>query len=113
MRLHDVQQWNHQSWTQHYEAALFEKDKVKLCALIWNAQLAIIGRTREIKPLSKHDEQEPIALKKALGILQDLGRLSGLEDAMKRTLVLAGAGVSGARSRQSGSRMARQALRRA
>jgi len=113
MRLHDVQPWNHQSWTQHYEAALFERDKVKLCALIWNAQLAIVDRTREIRNVSRGDEQELTALRKALGILRDLGRLSGLEDAMKQTMVLAGASVSGARNRRSGSRLAARALRRA
>ena len=113
MRLHDVRAWNDQSWTQLYEAALFETDKVKLCALIWNAQLAMVGRKREIKNLSNHDKQELIALNRALGILQDLGRLSGLDEAVKLTIALARASVSSTRSRGSGSRIVRRALRSA
>jgi len=111
MRLRDVRPWNDQCWTQLYEAALFETDKVKLCALMWNAQLAIVGRKQEIKNLSNHDQQELIALNRALGILQDLGRLSGLDEAMKLTIVLARASVSSTRSRPSGSRIVPRTLR--
>jgi hypothetical protein len=111
MRLRDVRPWNDQYWTQLYEAALFETDKVKLCALMWNAQLAMVGRKQEIKNLSNHDKQELIALNRALGILQDLGRLSGLDEAMKLTLVLARASVSSTRRRPSGSRIVPRTLR--
>lgn len=79
MRLNDVRQWNHQPWTQLYEAALFERDTVKLCALLWNAQLAILRREREIQSVPSAERQEAVALRKALGILRDLGRLSGLD----------------------------------
>ena len=73
MRLNDVRRWNHQTWTQLYEAALFERDTVRLCALIWNAQLAILGREQEIQTISPADQRETVALKKAFGILTDLG----------------------------------------
>jgi hypothetical protein len=86
MRVNDVRRWNHQTWTQLYEAALFEMDKVKLCALIWNAQLAILGRELEIRNLSGTGKQETAALKKALGVLRDLGCLAGLESPMERTI---------------------------
>lgn len=96
MRLHDIRPWNHQNWTQLYEAALFERDIVKLCALIWSAQLAILGREREIRNLPSNDKQETIALKKALDILRELGRLSGLDMPMQRTIEFSQFGGIGA-----------------
>lgn len=89
MRLNDVRRWNHQTWTQLYEAALFERDTVKLCALIWNAQLAILGREQEIHIISPADKRETVALKKAFGILRDLERLSGLDVPLERTIEFA------------------------
>lgn len=86
MRLNELRPWNHQSWTHLYEAALFERDTVKLCALIWSAQLAILVREREIQNLPSTDKQEILALKKALDILRELGRLSGLDMPMERTI---------------------------
>lgn len=79
MRLRDARQWNNQNWTRLYEAALFERDTVKLCACLWTAQLAILAREEEIHSMGPADKQEIIALKKALGILKDLGRLCGLD----------------------------------
>ena len=89
MRLTDVRKWNHCAWTQLYEAALFERDPVKLCALIWNAQLAILRREQEIQSLSLVSEKETVALKKALSVLRELGRLSGLDVPMERTIAFA------------------------
>jgi hypothetical protein len=89
MRLADVRKWNHRTWTQLYEAALFERDPVKLCALIWNAQLAILRREQEIQSLSLVSEKETVALKKALSVLRELGRLSGLDVPMERTIAFA------------------------
>jgi hypothetical protein len=86
MRLTDVRKWNHCAWTQLYEAALFERDPVKLCALIWNAQLAILRREQEIQHLSPAQEKETLALKKALSVLRELGRLSGLDVPMETTI---------------------------
>ncbi len=86
MRLNDIRSFNHQSWTHLYEAALFERDAVKLCALIWSAELAILGRERELQNVSNDNEREIIALKKALDILRELGRLSGLDMPMDRTI---------------------------
>ena len=95
MRLNDVRQWYHLTWTQLYEAALFERDKVKLCACLWNAQLAIIRRAQEIENLPSTDQQEMVALKKALGILRDLGQLSGLSDPRESQLAIASTNTSG------------------
>lgn len=89
MRLTDVRKWNHRTWTQLYEAALFERDPVKLCALIWNAQLAILRREQEIQHLSPAQEKETLALKKALSVLRELGRLSGLDVPMEKTIAFA------------------------
>lgn len=89
MRLTDVRKWNHHAWTQLYEAALFERDPVKLCALIWNAQLAILRREQEIQLLSSPQEKETLALNKALSVLRELGRLSGLDVPMEETIAFA------------------------
>ena len=79
IRLTNVRKWNHHTWTRLYEAALFERDPVKLCTLIWNAQFAILRREQEIESLSPTPEKEILALKKALSVLRELGRLSGLD----------------------------------
>jgi hypothetical protein len=89
MRLTDVRNWNHRAWMQLYEAALFERDPVKLCALIWNARLAILRREQEIQRLSPAQEKETLALKKALSVLRELGRLSGLDVPMEKTIAFA------------------------
>jgi hypothetical protein len=89
MRLTDVRKWNHHPWTQLYEAALFERDPVKLCALIWNAQLAILRREQEIHHLSPAQQKETLALKKALSVLRELGRLSGLDVPMEKAIAFA------------------------
>ena len=89
MRLADVRKWNQHAWTQMYEAALFERDPVKLCALIWNAQLAILRREQEIQHLSPTQNKEILALRKALSVLRELGRLSGLDVPMEKTIAFA------------------------
>lgn len=89
IRLTNVRKWNCHTWTQLYEAALFERDPVKLCALIWNAQLAILRREQEIESLSTAPEKETLALKKALSVLRELGRLSGLDAPMELTIAFA------------------------
>jgi hypothetical protein len=104
MRLSDVRRWNHQTWTQLYEAALFERDTVKLWALIWNAQLAILRREHEIQTISPADKRETVALKKAFGILRDLGQLSGLDVPLERTIEFARANSSNVAPPQSRSR---------
>lgn len=83
MRLNDVRQWNHHTWTQLYEAALFERDTMKLCSLIWNAKLAILGREQEIQKVPDSDQREVAALRKALEVLRHLGRLSGLGEVLE------------------------------
>lgn len=97
IRLTSVRKWNRHTWTQLYEAALFERDPVKLCALIWNAQLAILRREQELQRLSPIPEKESLALKKALSVLRELGRLSGLDVPMETTITFA--------RTQSGSRL--------
>ncbi len=108
MRLNDVHRWNHQIWTQLYEAALFEMDKVKLCALIWNAQLAILGRELEIRNLSGDRKQEAAALKKALGVLRDLGCLAGLQSPMERTIEFTRANLSRKGNKAGGRRQSKR-----
>lgn len=89
IRLTNVRKWNHHPWTQLYEAALFERDPVKLCALIWHAQLAILRREQEIESLSPAPEKEILALQKALSVLRELGRLSGLDVPTEWTVAFA------------------------
>lgn len=108
MRVNDVRRWNHQTWTQLYEAALFEMDKVKLCALIWNAQLAILGRELEIRTLAGTGRQETAALKKALGVLRDLGCLAGLQSPMERTIEFTRATIQREGTKQERARTSRQ-----
>lgn len=79
MKLNHVSEWKDQAWTQLYEAALFERDAVKLWACLWEAQLAILSRQLEIQEESPADLKEELALRKALGILADLRRLSGFD----------------------------------
>ena len=79
MQLNDVREWRNQPWTRLYEAALFEPNTVKLCACLWDAQLAILSREREIQQGSSADIKEELALRKAMGILLDLRRLSGFD----------------------------------
>ena len=86
MRLRDAKQWNNQNWTRLYEAALFERDTLRLCACIWTAQMAILAREQEIHSTRTADKQEIVALNKALGILKDLGRLSGLDHHIEPTI---------------------------
>jgi hypothetical protein len=79
MQLNDVREWKNQPWTRLYEAALFEPDTVKLCACLWEAQLAILSREREIRLGSSADDKEQLALRKAMGILLELRRLAGFD----------------------------------
>jgi hypothetical protein len=88
-RLYSVRLWDHQIWTRLYEAALFERDPVKLCARLWAAQLAILTRKREIESMPRADKEEIVALKRALGILTDLGQLSGFQDPIDRPIAFA------------------------
>src|SRR5215471_16364092 len=77
MQVCDVSEWKDQCWTHLYEGALFELDMVKLCARVWDAELAIL------------------ALRKAMGVLSDLRRLSGFENHQpsprRRHVVMSGA----------------------
>jgi hypothetical protein len=77
MQLCDVREWRHQGWTHLYELALFEPDMVKLCACVWDAELAILSRQNEIRRNSPGNLREQLALRKALGVLSELTRLSG------------------------------------
>jgi hypothetical protein len=108
MRLTEVRKWNHHTWTQLYESALFERDPVKLCALIWNAQLAILRREQEIQNLSLAEHKEVLALKKALSVLRELGRLSGLDVPIERTIAYARAQSSSFKQADSHSRRNRR-----
>jgi len=79
MELNDVREWNSQPWTRLYEAALFERDTVKLCACLWDAQLAILSREQEIQGEPFADLKEQLALRKAMQVLLDLRRLAGFD----------------------------------
>jgi hypothetical protein len=79
MQLNDVREWKSQPWTRLYEAALFERDTVKLCACLWDAQLAILSREQEIQGEPFADLKEQFALRKAMQILLDLRRLAGFD----------------------------------
>lgn len=79
MQLNDVREWKSRPWTRLYEAALFERDTVKLCACLWEAQLAILSREQEIQEQPLADLKEQLALRKAMQILLDLRRLSGFD----------------------------------
>ena len=87
MQLNHVREWKDRAWTRLYEAALFERDTVKLCASLWEAQLAILSRQREIQEESPVDLKELMALRKALGILADLRRLSGFDQEIQGQLL--------------------------
>lgn len=80
MQVTDVKEWRSQGWTRLYESALFERDPVRLCARLWDAQLEILSRQKEVRRAFPVDLREELALRKALGILADLRRLSGLDD---------------------------------
>ena len=77
MQLCDVREWKHQCWTHLYECALFEPDPVKLCARVWDAELAILSRQKEIRSNSAGDVREQLALRKAMDVLRHLRRLLG------------------------------------
>jgi hypothetical protein len=83
MQLNHVKEWKDQAWTRLYEAALFERNTVKLCTCLWEAQLAILSRQEEIRQNSSADLKEQIALRKALGILADLRMLSGMDQGIQ------------------------------
>lgn len=80
MQLCDVREWKHQCWTHLYECALFEPDPVKLCARVWDAELAILSRQKEIRSNSVGDVREQLALRKAMDVLSHLRRLLGIEN---------------------------------
>ena len=89
MQLNDVREWKTQPWTRLYEAALLERDTVKLCACLWDAQLAILSREKEIQDEPLADFKEQFALRKAMRILLDLRRLSGFDQEMQSHGILA------------------------
>ena len=68
----------HEHWTQLYEAALRERDIVRLCTCIWRAQSAILERQRDIRGHARLDAHEKLALRKAQAVLHDVGRMSGI-----------------------------------
>jgi hypothetical protein len=96
MQLSDVREWKDQSWTRLYECALLEPDTVKLCACVWDAELAILSRQREIRGNATGETREQLALIKAWGVLSDLRHLSGFENhhpsLRRRYWVTSGAG---------------------
>jgi hypothetical protein len=53
---------------------------VKLCACVWDAELAILSRQKEIRSNSAGNVREHLALRKAMGVLGNLRRLSGFEN---------------------------------
>jgi hypothetical protein len=67
-----------------YEAALFERNSLRLWTRIWKAQLAILERESEIRRNPTMDANERLALRKAQAVLQDLRRLAKLEDPIQR-----------------------------
>jgi hypothetical protein len=84
MRVRNVRPWSQENWTRLYEAALFEKDTLRLWTRIWRAQLAILERESQIRRNPTTDAKEKIALRKAQAVLQDLRRLANLEDPIRR-----------------------------
>jgi len=84
MRVRNVRPWKQESWTRLYEAALFERNALRLWTRIWKAQLAILERESEIRRSPSMDARERIALRKAQAVLQDLRRLANLEDPIQR-----------------------------
>jgi hypothetical protein len=80
MRVSSVRAWRHKNWTRLYEAALFERDTLRLWTRIWKAQLAILERENQIRHSPAANARERIALRKAQTVLQDLRRLASLED---------------------------------
>jgi hypothetical protein len=95
MQVCDVREWKDQCWTHLYEGAVFELDMVKLCARVWDAELAILSRRKEIRSNSAGDLREELGLSKAMGVLNDLRRLSGFENHQasprRRHVVMSGA----------------------
>ena len=79
MQVNDIKEWKNRPWTRLYEAALFERNPVKLCARLWDAQLAILSREKEIDNNSGAHVREQLALRKAMSILCDLRRLCGID----------------------------------
>jgi hypothetical protein len=84
MRVSAVRPWRHQNWTQLYEAALFERDTLRLWTRIWTAELAILERKSKTRHEPLIYARERTALKKAHTVLRDLRRLSNLEDPIGR-----------------------------
>jgi hypothetical protein len=84
MRVRNVRPWRQESWTRLYEAALFERDTLRLWTRIWRAQLAILERESQIRRSPTMDAREKVALRKAQAVLQDLRRLAKLEDPIRR-----------------------------
>lgn len=80
MKVRNVRPWRQESWTRLYEAALFERDKLRLWTRIWNAQLAIVERESQIRTHPARDARESLALRQAHAMLQDLRRLAKLDD---------------------------------
>jgi hypothetical protein len=79
MQVNDIKEWKNRPWTHLYEAALFERNTVKLCERLWDAQLAILSREKEIDSNSGVHVREQLALRKAKSILCDLRRLCGID----------------------------------
>src|SRR5215470_8455640 len=84
MRVRNVRQWRHEHWTRLYEAALHERDTVRLCICIWRAQSAILQRQCNAKRRPRLDAHEKLALRKAQAVLHDLGRMSGIPNIAPR-----------------------------
>ena len=113
MELNDVREWKSQPWTRLYEAALFERDTVKLCACLWDAQLAILSREQEIRGELFADLKEQLALRKAMQVLLDLRRLAGFDHEMQppRIFVAAPSAYSQVHTRRRRMRSRRSRLK--
>jgi hypothetical protein len=60
MKVRNVRPWRQESWTRIYEAALFERDPLRLWTRIWNAQLAIGERESQIRINPRRDSRERV-----------------------------------------------------
>jgi hypothetical protein len=69
------------SWKDLYEEALFETNKGRIPQRVYQAELAILLRESELERVSLIGGTEHRALTRALGVLRDLLRVSGVDEA--------------------------------
>jgi hypothetical protein len=70
-----------QSWKELYEEALFETNKCRIPQRIYQAELAILLRESELERGALIGGTEHRALTRAFGVLKDLLRVSGVDEA--------------------------------